>query len=237
MTNLPIRGETDSLDNLAVTREEFRVGIGQLLEYLAQALGAVDTSYDDQAVDPLAVILQGEPSLSIDAVPPAEDNSRRFVCSSWVRDYVTALNLAVPAGVVAYIARDSAPDGWLKANGAAISRTAYADLFAATGTVFGAGDGTTTFNLPDLRAEFIRGWDDGRGIDAARAFGSAQAHMFQSHFHNISGFSGSNNLTPGAHFYNTNQVNTTAGTSNPASGNTGSETRPRNIALLPVIKF
>lgn len=66
------------------------------------------------------------------------------------------------------------PSGWLKANGAAVSRVTYADLFAAIGTTYGAGNGTTTFNLPDLRAEFIRGLDDGRGIDPSRVFGSRQ---------------------------------------------------------------
>lgn len=89
----------------------------------------------------------------------------------------------VPPGAVMYFARNSAPAGWLKCNGAAISRTAYAKLFAAIGTVFGAGDGFTTFNLPDLRGEFVRGWDDGRGVDGGRAFGSFQAGMIQSHSH------------------------------------------------------
>ena len=90
----------------------------------------------------------------------------------------------VPPGAVMYFARNTAPPGWLKCNGAAISRTAYSKLFAAIGTVFGAGDGFTTFNLPDLRGEFVRGWDDGRGVDGGRAFGSFQAGMIQSHSHN-----------------------------------------------------
>lgn len=89
----------------------------------------------------------------------------------------------VPPGAVMYFARNTAPPGWLKCNGAAISRTAYSKLFAAIGTAFGAGDGFTTFNLPDLRGEFVRGWDDGRGVDGGRAFGSFQAGMIQSHSH------------------------------------------------------
>ncbi|GAA4087364.1 phage tail protein [Zhongshania borealis] len=79
-----------------------------------------------------------------------------------------------PAGMLAYFARSSAPSGWLKANGAAVGRTAYADLFASIGTTFGAGDGFNTFNLPDLRGEFIRSWDDSRGVDAGRTLGSWQ---------------------------------------------------------------
>lgn len=89
----------------------------------------------------------------------------------------------VPAGAILHFARTTAPPGWLKCNGSAISRVAYADLFAAIGTTFGSGDGFTTFNLPDLRGEFIRGWDDGRGVDGGRAFGSAQAGAIQSHDH------------------------------------------------------
>lgn len=88
-----------------------------------------------------------------------------------------------PTGKIAAFARTSAPAGWLKANGAAVSRTAYADLFAAMGVTFGAGDGFTTFNLPDLRGEFIRGLDDGRGVDSSRAMGSAQASALGTHNH------------------------------------------------------
>lgn len=88
-----------------------------------------------------------------------------------------------PAGLVAHFARSTAPAGWLKANGAAISRSAYAELFAALGTTYGAGDGFTTFNLPDLRGEFIRGWDDGRGVDGGRALGSWQDSNNKSHTH------------------------------------------------------
>ena len=91
----------------------------------------------------------------------------------------------VPSGAVLYFSGRTAPAGWLKANGAAVSRTAYAALFAAIGTTYGAGDGRSTFNLPDLRGEFLRGWDDGRGVDTGRVFGSAQAHALQSHQHGL----------------------------------------------------
>lgn len=73
-------------------------------------------------------------------------------------------NFVQPAQV-SFFARNTPPAGWLAANGAAVSRATYADLFAAIGTTFGAGNGTSTFNLPDLRGEFLRGWDNGRGVD------------------------------------------------------------------------
>lgn len=77
-------------------------------------------------------------------------------------------------GQVAFFARATPPTGWLKANGAAVSRTAYGDLYAAIGTTYGGGDGSSTFNVPDARGEFLRAWDDGRGVDASRAFGTVQ---------------------------------------------------------------
>lgn len=94
--------------------------------------------------------------------------------------------VAIPAGAVMHFAMSTAPTGWLKANGDAVSRTTYADLFAAIGTTFGVGDGSTTFNLPDLRAEFVRGWDDARGVDSGRAFGSAQGDQNAAHSHSVS---------------------------------------------------
>lgn len=90
---------------------------------------------------------------------------------------------AIPSGAVMHFARNTPPSGWLKADGSAVSRSTYAALFAAIGTTFGAGDGRTTFNLPDLRGEFVRGWDNGRGADSGRAFGSAQTAAMAEHFH------------------------------------------------------
>jgi len=96
-------------------------------------------------------------------------------------DYATAAQGALAdaisemlCGTIAYYAMSSLPLGAMKANGALVSRTAYSRLFAKIGTTHGAGDGSTTFALPDLRGEFVRGWDDGRGVDGGRAFGSAQ---------------------------------------------------------------
>ncbi|QDP66985.1 MAG: putative tail fiber protein [Prokaryotic dsDNA virus sp.] len=77
-------------------------------------------------------------------------------------------------GMVAPFAMSTAPGGWLECDGSAVSRSVYANLFSTIGTVHGAGNGSTTFNLPDLRGEFIRGWDHGRGIDPSRGFASEQ---------------------------------------------------------------
>lgn len=147
-----------------------------------------------------------------------------------------------PASKVCYFARATAPTGWLKANGAAISRTAYADLFAAIGTTFGSGDGVNTFNLPDLRGEFVRGWDDGRGVDAGRAMGSQQADMLKSHDHDLptsTGGAGNRGVIMDGNFGLTTPNNLAPDTSHRAyvDATGGSETRPRNVALLACIKF
>lgn len=156
-------------------------------------------------------------------------------------------------GMIGYFARTTAPPGFLKANGAAYSRTIYARLFSAIGTTFGAGDGSTTFNVPDLRAEFIRGWDDGRGVDSGRALGSYQAQNTEDHKHEspISVSSpvirttgpdpfGLGTSTTFVDVLNTSGVTvpdsySLTNTMWPAS-RTG-ETRPRNVAMLACIKF
>lgn len=71
----------------------------------------------------------------------------------------------LPLGSIQPYALDTAPTGWLLCHGQAVSRTTYADLFAAVGTRFGEGDGSTTFNVPDFRGRFLRGLDDGAGND------------------------------------------------------------------------
>lgn len=150
---------------------------------------------------------------------------------------------STPASTVIYVAQNTAPTGYVKANGAALSRTTYADLFAAIGTTFGSGDGSTTFNVPDLRGEFIRAWDDARGVDSGRSFGSAQADDLESHRHitpYISSNTYSNSASSGVVL--SNYEATTSGREgdefNRYSEYTGgSETRPRNIALLACIKY
>lgn len=85
MTLLPTSEQNGDLDNIAVTRAEFRAEIGQLLEYLAQALGDVSGTYTTERVDPLTPILQGTPTLEIGAEPGGTDSSLRLVTSQWVK--------------------------------------------------------------------------------------------------------------------------------------------------------
>lgn len=120
------------------------------------------------------------------------------------------------------------PPGFLRANGAAVNRVTYAALYAAIGTFYGAGDGSTTFALPDMRGEFIRGWDDGRGVDPGRAPGTWQADDFKSHTHTQAGPFGARFLQDsGGYGSNPQQTGATG----------GSETRPRNLAFIALIKY
>lgn len=159
------------------------------------------------------------------------------------------------AGQIAYSAAGVIPTGWLECNGAAISRATYGTLFAVIGTNYGAGDGATTFNLPDLRGEFLRGADRGRGVDAGRAIGSAQGDAIRNIVGTVGGgddsvaaamdeagttgafavegyqrypavVDGSKPLMKVRASFNASRVVPTA-----------AENRPRNVAVLTIIKY
>lgn len=240
-----------------------------------------------------------------------------------------SIGSGVQTAAVEYFARRTAPTGFLKANGAAVSRTTYAALFAAlvqssnvtisiatpgvigwtshgriandpvklgstgslptgltggvtyyvvgasitantfqvsaapggaaiatsggqTGThtaisaPYGDGDGSTTFNVPEIRGEFIRGLDDGRGVDAGRALGSGQLDQVQGHGHNInksrwsgSGYGNGSEITATTQNVSGGDLSATTVIDDGVNGTArvGSETRPRNVALLACIKY
>lgn len=161
---------------------------------------------------------------------------------------------SVPAGTIACFAMIVPPAGYLKADGATLSREEYPALFAAIGTTFGEGDGQTTFTLPDLRGEFIRGWDNGRNLDPDRTFGSIQGDTIR----NITGqlrYANPQNSDSVMNYptalqwttlsqqspysaqssqgSNYSEINFDASRSVP----TANENRPRNIALSVCIKY
>jgi microcystin-dependent protein len=154
--------------------------------------------------------------------------------------WIAANNLdAVPIGSINYFAAQTPPTGYLECNGAVVSQSTYAELFQAIGTRYNTGgEGTGNFRLPDLRGEFVRGWDNGRGIDAGRTLGSKQEDEFKSHSHTLDKVLSwprgdrtaitEQNQSGGPEDYNGYTANTgSAG---------GTETRPRNVALMPCIK-
>ena len=107
----------------------------------------------------------------------------------------TALPQAVPTGSVHLMATTTAPSGYLKCDGQSISRTTYAALFAIIGTTWGASD-ASTFKVPDLRGEFVRGWDDSRGVDSGRNFATTQLDENKQHNHTAS-----STVTDSGHFH------------------------------------
>ena len=143
-----------------------------------------------------------------------------------------------PIGSIIYYPSSSPPDGYLKANGASLNTSTYSDLFSIFGYTFG-GSGSS-FNLPDLRGEFIRGWDDSRGVDSGRGFGTAQTDDFKSHNHTIKTEYGTNqniNFTAPNGQYNQVSFLTQYPNSSAILATGGTETRPRNVALLVCIKY
>ncbi|MBS1183768.1 MAG: Tail Collar domain protein [Proteobacteria bacterium] len=179
------------------------------------ALGATVTVSLDFATDP--EILAGT-----DAGKPVAPAGMQVAIAA-----ALATISGVPIGTWDHFSGQTPPAGYLVRDGSAVSRTVYAALFAVCGTKYGAGDGSTTFNLPDGRGVFDRGWDSGRGLDAGRVFGSYQADMFASHVHTYTVSGGSNSGGGGTSSF---AGNSTTG----ATG--GTETRPKNIAGLPIIR-
>ena len=153
----------------------------------------------------------------------------------------------VPTGAVMPFAMNSAPSGWLAANGTAVSRTTYAALFAAIGTTYGTGDGNSTFNLPDLRGYFVRGAGTNSDGIAAGTFGTKQGNTVGPHTHGYSYAQATYQTITGENSYPgvrpdytlVNAVYPLSGGGTPTSSQSPAgttETRPANIALLYCIK-
>ena len=200
---------------------------------------------------------------------------------------------SVPPGSVFCFAAQSPPTGYLECKGQVVARSGtYQQLFDAIGTAFNTGgESSSQFRLPDLRGEFVRGYDNGRGVDSGRNVAhNVQGAQFGQHNHSFSAtasgsgttstksltgtafqisetfsaapsptgvFSkGSNQngqLTPGNpdhsptgtlqidashdHTITISNINVSGNTGNQGGTGNSSETRPRNIALMYIIKF
>ncbi|EMV2752983.1 tail fiber protein, partial [Escherichia coli] len=128
----------------------------------------------------------------------------------------------LPVGVPVPWPSVTPPTGWLKCNGAAFSAEEYPELAKVY----------PTNKLPDLRGEFIRGWDDGRGIDSGRTLLSAQDGSIEAHGHDYNGFI---YTSSGPSWANTTDAGHRA-YSGFTSSYGGSETRPRNIAFNFIVR-
>jgi microcystin-dependent protein len=149
------------------------------------------------------------------------------------------------AGEIFYTGESSCPTGSIAGDGSAISRLTYAELFKKFGTTYGVGDGSTTFNLPDLRGIFIRGAGSQTisSILYSGTLGTKQGDQVQGHRHNpLTGTTymmgnASGGYTSGGSF-NTGASTTGDPTTDGTNGTprTGSETRPANISLTGCIR-
>lgn len=254
--NIYIPGGTDYIAADAVVTAAYEAAD----DALSALIDALDTATTDvQGLSPgtdvgdlvqLEDIGGGTPGL------PAIDGSQ-----------LTGLDGGVPIGTIVVVPYDTPDTNWLECDGQAISRTTYADLFAKIGTDYGVGDGSTTFGLPDLRGEFIRVWDNGRGIDTGRALGSTQTDSLKAHTHGAGtlvtassgihthdiydydsaaagGGTGFINLPTtgptGSGFGFAGETESSGAHTHTISGSTASsgssETRPRNLALMAMIK-
>jgi len=199
-------------------------------------------------VKPSGVLTSGD--LTVGLPVEAIWNGTSFIITS----FLPAAAGSMAVGTIFHVPANSAPAGSVKVNGALLSRTSYAALWAyaqASGNIevsdatwssnatangtngkFSPGDGSTTFRIPDLRGDFIRALADGSSVDSGRGIGSFQADELKSHTHTY-------NLAVGesADSSNINGTNGSNAYTNTTLETGGSETRPRNTAYLTCIKF
>lgn len=153
----------------------------------------------------------------------------------------------VPVASVFYLATSTVPYGYLEANGQAVSNTTYNALWVALGSPLTTpGDANGTFRLPDLRGEFVRGWDNGRGVDTNRQLRSIQYSQNLEHNHGMPGddqlfyannYGGWTSSERGTFPYDARSSYGGGGRIWNTTTEGGSEARPRNVALMPIIKW
>ena len=170
----------------------------------------------------------------------ASDTDAISISSSGAVTFSQDINPNNFVGMIAPFGMSTPPTGWLACNGSEYAIATYGDLYTAIGTTWGSltngsgGAGSTHFKVPDLRGEFLRGWDDGKGTDSGRSFASFQDSQMQAHAdHMYQSFSGGD--SGATHWIQQNssgnQSKTHGGTDN------NSENRPRNIAVQYCIKY
>lgn len=168
---------------------------------------------------------------------------RDIIGKNTIADILTYLGLgegsALPVGVPVPWPSATPPTGWIKCNGAPFSAAQYPEL----AKVYPA------LKLPDLRGEFIRGWDDGRGVDSGRVVLTGQSQSVQQHTHDLAmayssdsaykdmlGTTPDSDMIPIKYMINTTTFNGSGGVYLKANDSTGAETRPRNLAFNYIVR-
>lgn len=203
-------------------------------------------------------------TLSFYGPDPADDTAADFtwtvvgqVTGAAPGDYVTVAGLEaavlaimdtlIPPGSQMLWGSETVPSGWLECDGSELSRADYAKLFTKMGTRFGEGNGSTTFNIPDWRGIFPRGWDHGRGRDTDRAMdGAVQEDQLQGFV--MEPLSGGDHFKVGVNSggddshgdgSTVRRDETTGGPVNDGTNGDpriGAETRPMNMATMIIVR-
>jgi hypothetical protein len=184
------------------------------------------------------------PNAKISALPPApsvlttdefpinQNGTTKKVTLQQIQNSVS-VTVGFPTGGIMMFAVSGVPTGWLECDGSVLAINNYTNLYNIIGQNYKTLNTFNTlsgFQLPDLRGEFVRGWDHGKGVDAGRVLGKPQSQDIQSHTHSITTYSYLRKFEGGA-------VNGWAETANGTTGSSsGTETRPRNVALVFCIK-
>jgi len=176
--------------------------------------------------------LSGNATANLNPTTLQQVNSLIAASADTLTDAIT--DGSPPIGSITAWLQGSVPTGYLALEGAAVSRDTYADLFALWGTTYGVGDGSTTFDLPDVRGRFLRAWDNGAGIDAGRTLGSEQDDEFEAHTHALS----ANLVSEG--YGGSGVGGSTSGSDGPVpatdSAGGAAETRPINFSVRYIVK-
>jgi microcystin-dependent protein len=240
-------GATEIGTDAVGTSEIATDGVGSA-EIAAGAVGTSEIATDGVDAAEIATSAVGAAEIATDGVATAEI-AANAVQTDEIQDGTIAdadlststANKLRDVGEIITYAGSTCPNGSVEADGSAVSRTTYSALFAVIGETWGDGDNATTFEVPDLRGRFLRGWDHGstRDPDAASRtadngggnsgdnVGSWQDHDFEAHTHSEEGVSGSFSFSSGGG--NSDAQNDVTNTSGSTGGN---ETRPENSYVL-----
>ena len=139
---------------------------------------------------------------------PSDDTQEAIQLRSWIAAGNTVAPFSpiisggvIPVATVMWFCSQRPPDGYLLCDGSAVSRVRYSQLFRAIGTLYGAGDGNSTFNLPDMVGRFCRGWGPVSPLDPNRTFGSYQEDEVGVHNHGLQPIQHTHTITDPGHIH------------------------------------
>lgn len=234
--------KTNNVENIRVLNSNGNVGIGTATPQAALQINSTTAGF---AMPRMTTLQRYSITTPIDGLQVYDTDLKDYY-------YYNGTNwdcVSVRAGTVAYFANATAPVGYLVCDGTAYSALQYPELALAIGYVYGGAG--ATFNVPDLRGEFVRGVSTGRaGVDAGRVIGTAQAASTHRELGGAGGVGNINNWWSDSKLGVIADASTSFGPPgngsqivSPYGNNPGAVVvyefshRPRNVAMLPCIKY